>query len=292
MSNLREPQYEEKRIEDDFFTKMGDVKKISSRGLYRDIEFLDNCKAACSGDVDCVAIGYDMASTVCVLYGEKRILRPPMWEVLNGVDGYPPLNGVIYLKVETAVERIPDNSLAVFIIGPPGITIVLTTLATLYGIRRWCHLRAKRRRKERRRFDRMLQTNSNKMAKLHKSATQKRADQQHGSYFRFGYGITWMPSLLKRQSEAIVKEDLGLEGDHLHQDIIHDDDDEFLKRLEHMSDIGEDPPGHVQEGDEEGEEVEEDEASETADPAVAPQLEEGNVIGATRESAPEQQTVG
>ena len=49
-----------------------------------------------------MGIGYDMASTVCVLYGEKRILRPPMWEVLSGVDGYPPLNGMIFLKVSRA----------------------------------------------------------------------------------------------------------------------------------------------------------------------------------------------
>jgi hypothetical protein len=282
VSNLRNPEYEEKRMQDEFFTSMGETKKLSSRAMYRDIEYLENCKAACTADVDCTAIGYDMASTVCVLYGEKRKIRPPMWEILHGVDGYPPLNGMIFLKVEDAVERIPDNSMAVFIIGPPGITIVLTVLATIFGIRRWFQLRAKRKRKEKRRFERMLQSNNKKLNKLTAGAT-KRLDQKHGRHYRFGYGITWSKGLLdgwlKRKSKAIVSQDR-----EDHEDLIDDDEDDFFKRLEHDSDAGQDPQENARDDDDE----DEDEDDLDQAPQVQAQPEASNPA----EAAPEQQKEG
>ena len=41
-----------------------------------------------------------MASTVCVLYGEKRKIRPPLWEILHGNGDQQQINGMIFLKVE------------------------------------------------------------------------------------------------------------------------------------------------------------------------------------------------
>merc|ERR1719473_568610 len=263
-------------MEDKFFKDMGDKKMLSSRAMYRDIEYLANCKKACTADVDCKAIGYDMASTVCVLYGDERKLRPPMWEILHGVDGYPPLNGMIYLKVEDAVGRIPDNSLAVFIIGPPGITIVLTVLGILYGIRRWFQLRAKRKRREKRRFDRMLTSNSRKIEKLQTARTEKRAENEHGRLYRFGYGISW-DAWWKTKSAAIAKEE---RADH--EEFVGDDDDEFLQKLErdehesnHGEAEGEDEPGNV------------DDEGEPDDPDLAPEPDAPGL----EEKAPEQQRV-
>jgi len=235
-------------LTDPFFVDMGDKKRLSTTAMYRDIEFLDNCKAACTKDVDCQAIGYDMASTVCVLYGEKRKIRPPLWEILHGNGDQQQINGMIFLKVESALPRIPDNSLAVFIIGPPGITIILTIVGCIYGVKRWCQLRAKRKKKEKRRFERMLKHKEKKMLNLHAASKEKRADQKHGRLYRFGYGTTWSKGFWKQKAGDIVKTD--------REEIDHED--EFVRMLERSRTVDkENEPGNLQE---------EYEGSDTDDP--------------------------
>jgi hypothetical protein len=156
--------------------------------MHRDLERFEDCKAACTTDVQCVAIGYDMSTTICAMYGHLRQRPPPGWvrmvETLN--------NGDHYAKVPRAKADESQFSWIFILIGPVGLTGALFSIFAFLFMRHWCKNRKKKMRKDVRNENRALEERMRELTDRHAAAEAKQdRGLRGGRLHRFSYGFGW-----------------------------------------------------------------------------------------------------
>jgi hypothetical protein len=107
--------------------------------MHRDMDLLEDCQDACSRDVQCEMLGYDVSSTVCVLYGRARKKPPEGW--VKMIEVRP--NSQMYVKVPNEPPAsISGLDFLLVLNGPIGVVVVfLVILGGIFITQRRAYLR-------------------------------------------------------------------------------------------------------------------------------------------------------